>query len=134
MSKPRSKWWGYIQWCIRDYPAKKAELDAVRSAHGSDGMPRSKEPSRTTENSALITLDGWRQNEYEAVRQAVEDTERQANGAAVLRMIDLVFWKQTHTLQGAAMQVKVAYDTAAKYHGDFIRLVAKKMGLLQNHT
>ena len=130
MSKPRYKWWGYVKFCIRDYPDKREELAIMRSAKPSDGMPRSKEPTRTTENAALTGFQGWRGVEYNGVYEAIEETKRQMNGNTILRIIDLVFWRQSHTLQGAAAEAHVAYDTAAKYHGDFIRLVAKKMGLL----
>lgn len=101
MSKPRYSWWGYIKAVIRRYPS-------LRDAE----------------------VLGVAQREKEAVRSAVEATELLENGADRLMLIDLVFWKRTHTLEGAAMQVHVSLRTAQEYHRQFIRLVAKNIGLL----
>lgn len=105
MSKPRYDWWSYIKAVIRRYPALKGK-----------------------------TLSGISMKENEAVRFAVEQTEALPNGAERLAVIDMVFWKQTHTLAGAAMQVPCSYDTAQQYHADFIKAVARNFkcdGLLE---
>lgn len=75
-------------------------------------------------------LSGIAMKESEAVRAAVEQTEALPNGAERLAVIDMVFWKQTHTLAGAAMQVPCHYETARHWHTDFIRAVARNLGLL----
>ena len=59
--------------------------------------------------------------ERAAVEDAIAETER---------LIDLVLWKRTHTLQGAAMAVYVSERTAQEWHRQFIRLVGQKRGLL----
>ena len=51
-------------------------------------------------------------------------TERLKTGKDRIRLIDMVFWKGTHTLAGAAMALNISYDTAIDYHGDFIMLTA----------
>lgn len=68
--------------------------------------------------------------ERAAVEGAIAETERLVDGAERLRLIDLVLWKRTHTLQGAAMAVYVSERTAQEWHRQFIRLVGKKRGLL----
>lgn len=105
MSKPRYSWWSYIKAVIRRYPALKGKA-----------------------------LSGIAMKENEAVRAAVEQTEALPDGAERLAIIDMVFWKQTHTLAGAAMQVPCSYDTAQQYHADFIKAVARNFkcdGLLE---
>ena len=127
MSKPRYKWWGYIKNVIRAYPGLKQEYEALHTQNITDelsGMPKSGGSTRTVENIALKELPKPKQAEYEAVRQAVEGTKRLASGAERLKIINLVFWKQSHTLQGAALEAHISYDTAINYHGEFIRLVA----------
>jgi len=101
LSKPRYSWWGYIKAVIRRYPSlTDAEVSGV----------------------AL--------REKEAVRAAVEATERLDNGADRLMVVDLVFWSRTHTLEGAAMQVHVSERTARRWHTEFIMLVGKYRGML----
>lgn len=68
--------------------------------------------------------------ERAAVEAAVKETEQLADGGERLRLIDLVLWKRTHTLQGAALACYVSERTAQEWHRQFIRLVGEKRGLL----
>jgi hypothetical protein len=68
--------------------------------------------------------------ERAAVEEAIAETEQLVDGVERLRLIDLVLWKRTHTLQGAAMAVYVSERTAQEWHRQFIRLVGQKRGLL----
>ena len=97
MSKPRDKWWGYVKDMVRAYPGRKGRV-----------------------------LHGIAANEFAAVQAAVEITERMENGRDRLAVIDMVLWRQTHTLDGAALMIPCAERTAVQWHGDFIREVAGK--------
>ena len=70
------------------------------------------------------------ERENAAVSRALEETSTLPGGADRRRLIDLVFFAQTHTLEGAAQQLHCSVRTARRWHTDFIRLVAKKYGLL----
>lgn len=133
MSRPRYDWWGYVKGMIRRYPALKKEYEALRCQSVTpdySGMPRGSGAGRTTEIIALRQLPTTSQREYEAVRQAIEATQRMNASRDRLKIIDLVFWKQTHTLEGAALTVPCSYRTAQRYHEEFIKLVASRYGLL----
>ena len=67
--------------------------------------------------------------DMDAEDAAVEETKQLSDGAERLKLIDLVLWKRTHTLQGAAMVVYVSERTAQEWHRQFIYLVAEKRGL-----
>lgn len=75
-------------------------------------------------------IQGKALDERMAVQRAIDQTMKLDNGQDRLRVVDLVFFKQTHTLEGAALMVPCSYDTAQKYHAQFIKLVAKNYGLL----
>lgn len=133
MSKPRYKWWGYIRNVIRDYPRLMQEYDALHEQSvtpGMSGMPGGGGAVRTVEAIAVRELAGTKQREYEAVRQAIDMTRRLDTARERLAMIDMVFWKNTHTLCGAAHQVNVSYETAKRYQRQFIMAVARSYGLL----
>lgn len=83
-----------------------------------------------TEDIAIRELPKINQREYDAVRKAIEKTEKLPTGAERLQLIDLVFFRRTHTLDGAAMQIHCSYRTARRYHADFIVLVAGYFGLV----
>lgn len=133
MSKPHYKWWSYVKAMIRDYPTLKQQYQELHNTSvvaSISGMPRGSDTSRTVESAALQELPPVEQREYEAVRQAVETTERYKDGQYRLKVVDLVLWKQTHTLEGAALETRCSIATAKRWHGEFIRLVASYYGLL----
>ena len=104
MSTPRCGWWPYAKWMIRTYEKDRHIAE--------------KEKRRLTDD------------EFSAVEAAIEETKQRIDGAERIRLIDLVLWKRTHTLQGAAMAVYVSERTAQEWHRQFIRLVGQKRGLL----
>lgn len=132
-SKPRYDWWPYVKGMIRRYPALKVRyedlhtptLTVAYSDHVGGG-----EPGRTTETIAIRELPSTNQREYEAVRRAIRTTERMTTGPLRLQIIRMVLWDNSHTLTGAASRCHVGEATAWRWHGDFIRLVAKNYGLL----
>jgi len=101
MRKPRYGWWGYVKGMIRQYPKRKGQ-----------------------------ELFGVVMREYEAVNEAVEETAQMKDGADRLMVIDLVLWKGTHQIPGAALQVPCSERTAQQWHADFIKMTAKNFGLL----
>lgn len=133
MSKPRYDWWPYVKGMIRRYPALKEQYDDLHSPSmvaDYSGMPRGGGGGRALESIAVRELPSTQQREYEAVRRAVEATGRYRNGADRLKVVRLVLWERSHTLEGAAQVVPCSWRTAAQWHGEFIRLVASCYGLL----
>lgn len=118
---------------IRRYPAL---ADQYRDLHTPSltadysGMPKGGGTGRSLESLAIRELPGTKQREYEAVRKAIETTERMRTGAQRLRIIRLVLLEGSHTLQGAAMSIHIGYDQAQTYHEEFIYLVARYYGLM----
>ncbi len=99
-----------------------ASYSGMPSGHG--GM------SRPVEMAASKGLTGVALKEYQAVASALEKMGRYDNGRDRLRVIALVYWEKTHTLEGAALAVSCSNATVKRWHGQFIRLVAKQYGLL----
>lgn len=133
MSRPRYDWWPYVKGMIRRYPALKAELADLRSQSTTpnySGLPGAAGAIRAAELIACRELPSNKQREYEAVRRAIAATERMTAGRDRLRIIDLVFWKRSHTLEGAALTIPCSYMTARRYHSEFIMTVASLFGLL----
>lgn len=133
MSKPRYKWWGYIKNIIRAYPGLKKEYEALHEQSvtaNTSGMPGGGEVSRGTENIAIRELPYTKQREYEAVRRAVECTKHFRNGKERLEIINLMYWKNSHTLAGAGLQVGYGYDRARQIHQEFVVAVATYYGLM----
>lgn len=134
MSTPRYDWWTYVKGMIRRYPDLCAQQESLHEpclTYVSDGMPHGRgNTSDPVANTALRELPDINRRELEAVRQAVEETRTLKDGAERMKMIRLVFWDRTHTLEGAAMELHWSARKLVEWHGEFIRCVAKKFGLL----
>lgn len=63
--------------------------------------------------------------EKNAVEAAIDVTKELMGGEDRLKIIELVFWERTHTLDGAAMQIPCGWRTAQRWQADFIMEVAK---------
>lgn len=136
MSKPRYKWWGYIKAVIRDYPVHLHDLNNLRQQAITPNYGRSEghgyEVPRTTEQLALRCLPETEQKELDSVELAIEYTKQTfADADLRLKLVKLVFFTKSHTLQGAADEIHVSYRTAFRWHNAFIRQVAQEFGLLK---
>ena len=133
MSKPRYGWWSYAKYMVRIYPERKAEYQERQSQRITREIAATlggSAASRTTENAALRQLSPAKQAEYDAVTKAVEATRRSKTGEERLALIDMIFWKQSHTLDGAAYALGYSYDNAKLFQRDFLRLVGLYRGLM----
>jgi hypothetical protein len=133
LSKPRYDWWPYVKGVIRRYPLLKeefADLHTQSITANYSLAPGGSGASRTTELIAIKRLPTTKLREYAAVYRAIETTERYKDGQDRLKIIRLVFWDKTHTVDGAGLTVPVSAATAWRWNGEFIRLVASYYGLM----
>lgn len=133
MGRPRYDWWMYVKGMIRRYPSLKEEYDDLHKQSVTPnytGMPGGGDVGRGVEEVTLRELPTTRQREYEAVKRAITATERMSASRDRLNIVNLVFWKRSHTLDGAALTIPCSYRTARRYHSEFIMTVASMYGLL----
>lgn len=86
--------------------------------------------AREHNNRVGEELHGIAEKEEQAVENAIKETENMETGQDRMKVVKLVLFDQTHRIPGAALAVPCSERTAAQWHGDFIRLVAKNFGLL----
>jgi len=133
MRRSRSKWWAGVRAVVREYPELRAELDTLHSpvmiARYGKSVGGSNGTSRVTECVALREMPAGKQRELDAVERAIEEARRESNGEQRVRIIELVYWKQTHTLIGAAKAVGYSYDQAQQFHADFLHCVERNLNL-----
>ncbi len=126
-------WWPYVKNVIRKYPSLREKLRALKSCqttarYGKAGGGSS-EPGRSTEAIALRELPENEQHYLDAVERAIRSTRRKPDGALRVKLIRLMYFEKSHTLSGAATVCHVSEATAKRWHGDFVRCVAKHLGL-----
>ena len=134
MSKPRYGWWSYAKYMARNYPILCRELEEKQSisttANYSAG-PRGSGEARGTEAAAMRQLSPVKMREYEAVLKAVEAAGSvPGNGHLRMKLVEMVYFKRTHTLEGVCQVLHISYGTAKNYNHDFLCCVAKNFGLL----
>ena len=133
MSKPRYRWWGNARNIARDYLKLKAMYEDLRQQDISasiSSMPGGGDISRTAENLALRQLPKGDQQDYEAGYSAEQYIRRDTDGAIWLKTVELVFWKSTHTIAGAAQQMHISERTARRYCWLYIMRIGVAMGKL----
>ena len=133
MSKPRDNWRPYVINVLRDYLSyKRIDREAhsqkitaqYNKGRGGGGV------GRNTEIAALRSgLNRQQQKELDAVEKAIRATRRGPDGKIRLKVVELVYFRDTHTIEGAAQQVHVCYNTAWLWTDKFIRMVGKNLGL-----
>ena len=65
------------------------------------------------------------ENEFEAVKSAIYETEKMPEGRSRIKVVELVLMKKTHTLAGAASTIPCGKRTAERWQSDFISKVGK---------
>lgn len=101
MSKNHYDWWGYVKSLVRKYPGNRSS-----------------------------ELSGVALRNHEAVKKAVDDTMKMDGGVNRLKVINMVHWERTRTLEGAALAVPCGYATAARWQRRFFEEVARNRDLL----
>lgn len=126
-------WWGYVKRVIYAYPALKRKLESTGEtpcvpAYGGAGG-RAGKVSRPVETAVVERLTEKEQRRYDAVHMALEETERMRDGRDRLRVIDMVYFRRSHTLYGAALAVPVSEITAKRWNRKFVAMVGEKLNL-----
>ena len=131
MSRRDYPWWGDVKRLIEQYPelkeAMRDQLPAAATAQYGPLTPQSA-PGRALESLVVKRLSRRVAAEIEAVEAAIRETARKPTGEARLAIIDLVYWRKSHRLYGAAMEIGYSEIQAKRYSAEFIRLVAFYLG------
>lgn len=152
MKSRRPEWWAYVKRIIRQYPELKrkvetpleprttgsagtryktmgadgkAEEGVLFGGHGSGGV------SSPVEKCVIHDLPPKEQRRFEAVDNAIRKTKEMhpSDYKPRLSIIELVYFRGTHTIAGAAMKIGCHPNTAGIWQSEFIRLVAKELDL-----
>ena len=131
MSRRDYPWWGDVKRLIEQYPelkeAMRDQLPAAATAQYGSLTPQGG-TGRALESWAVKRLSRGETAAIEAVEAAIRETARKPTGEARLAIIDLVYWRKSHRLYGAALEVGYSEKQVRRYNAEFIRLVAFYLG------
>ena len=136
MSQPR--WWRYVRRMIRDYPDLDRALLDLRSQSvtaDTSGMPGGGVTGRPVEIAALRELPRDDQRDHDAVASAIEITKHLPDGHERIELIKRIYWgKKELTIKAVFHNLNIAEITAKRWHGDFVRTVARCHGFSVDDT
>ena len=119
---------------LKVYPNLKARereghAQAVTPAYSA--VPGGGGARRTTEDAALKRpLNAREEEAVRAIDRAMDEIAKCRDGDVVLQIIQMVDFKRTHTIDGAAMALYMHRDTVGGKRSRFIDLVGKNLGWL----
>jgi len=64
----------------------------------------------------------------DAIDKVLSDTANMTYGDLRIRFIRMVYFRNSHTIEGASYVVHVSYSTAKRWSWDFVNAVAHEMG------
>ena len=126
---------GYVEWQLEHYHEDKRQLRESRQAimpsctANYSGMSGGSGPSDPTGQAAERLL----------MSQYIQTTERNIGAVertllgcdeCTMKLIDLVYWRRTHTVAGAAMKCHIGKTAAYDRINGVLCLLALEMGLI----
>ena len=129
------EWRRQAREALRKYPRLKKKQrengQQITPVYGGSAVQH--EATRVTENVALRSpLSEVEENMIAAVEFALRMQSEYYNAEARLRMISLVYFRRTHTIQGAAIEVGYSFDTCCKWNNEILTAVYSVLGISTN--
>lgn len=130
MSRRSSTWRQAARQAAYDYPGLRAQLRDLQSMSVTpslSGMPMGGGEHRSTEDAALRQLPPEDQRRLDAVAQALAISEHLTSGLSRVKLIELVYFRRSHTVEGAALQIPCSVQTAWTWNNDFLLLIWSRL-------
>lgn len=100
------------------------ELHRMSVTPRMSGMPSGGGSGRAVEDAALRQLPPDEQIAHDAVEHALRMQELFRTAVKRRRLVELVYWRRTHTVFGAGVELGVSEETAKRWNSDFLLCVA----------
>ncbi len=100
------------------------ELQRMSVTPRLSGMPGGGGSGRAVEDAVLRQLPPEEQNAHDAVEHALRMMDLFRTAAKRRKLVELVYWRRTHTVYGAGVEIGVSEETAKRWNADFLLCVA----------
>lgn len=87
------------------------------------GMPSGGGAGRATEDAALRQLPPEAQAAHDAVEHGLRMMDLYRTAGKRRRLVELVYWRRTHTVYGAGVEIGISEETAKRWNADFLLCV-----------
>lgn len=130
MSRPRHNWYSIVVKVLRNYPdlyRRHEEAQQQRTTATYTGMPGGGGVGRKTEAAAIRGLTPREEDDLNAVLSTIRTVSRWREGKTALRVVELVDWQKTHTIEAAARSMFLSKKTAERLRSRVVYELAKNM-------
>lgn len=66
-----------------------------------------------------------------AIRKSLAEIKQGRDGEDKVKLIEMVYFKKSHSVDGAALVLHVSERTAHRWNSEFIYILGKRMGFLE---
>lgn len=101
--RKKPDWWGYVKRILEEYP--------------------------TLANKDAMDVSEKDKRKMKAVEYAMQKNITYKNSRERMQIITMVYFKKTHTIEGAALKIPCHPNTAGRWQADFIYWTAEKLDL-----
>jgi len=105
LGRQKEPWWSYVKSIIGQYPELQREMTSTDEMKN---IQKYEAISNAINKISNIHPDDYQQR---------------------LKVIELVYFKKTHNIEGASMIIPCHLNTAGRWQGEFIRIVADELQL-----
>ncbi len=127
----------YVEWQLEHYHEDKRQLEQLKSEmipsatanYEFNGGGRASEPGNPTERAAIRMLTNPYILNTERSIKAIEAVLSRCDDADK-KLIELVYWKKSHTVYGAVMRVNYSTKTGYRHLNDILCSIALELGLV----
>lgn len=128
----------FVAWQLEHYPSNRSQLESIKrdmipsptpTYGGSEG--HSNEAHRTTEDIMVQISSSAYVRQLEQTVKAIQYVIDRLDDTD-LRLIELVYFKGTHTVGGAAMIVNMSQSAAYNHINKILVAVALELGLVND--
>lgn len=103
LRRKRPGWWNYVKKILEEYP--------------------------TLTKKKSVDMNEKDKRKIEAVEYAIDKNITCENSAERIQIITMVYFKKTHTIEGAALKIPCHPNTAGRWQADFIHWAAERLDL-----
>lgn len=126
---------GIVEWQLQHYNDDKRQIEQLKNdmvpsptvGYSLTGGVSGGETSRTTENVAVRISTNPYIMQTERSCKAIERVLERCNDTD-LKLVDLVYWKQSYTVEGAGMKLNMSTATAYRHINNILSAVAAEIG------
>ncbi len=127
---------GFIEWQLGHYHDEKRMLEEIETRHLPSGVPqyggtpiKAGSTSNPTERAGIALASNPYIASLERTTKAIATVLDKCD-ATDIKLIDLVYWRRSHTVEGAGRLCNLSKSAAYNHINGILTLIAQELGVI----